>query len=248
MQRTYLPWLGLSALAAGTGLTLQDRGVAAALFDSRAIDSARFAVLARPVGRSDWNLLVLEQIAATPRCWEPRADGLIDPALNRFDYTGICSRYLDSNGYSLRVGQQDLGTTYRLRLSQQGSTLQLLAMTPENPTELLVGRGTVNLRDRDGFVGLTLEPGWELQRRVYGRQTLNHVYFANATPLGQLIAASSGSDGSNGDGRLGDGRFGASRRAGLGPATAPGLPGAGDFSDRALASGPVPLQVIPFRE
>ncbi|WP_411871418.1 DUF3747 domain-containing protein [Vulcanococcus limneticus] len=248
MQRTYLPWLGLSALAAGTALTLQDRGVAAALFDSRAIDSARFAVLARPVGRSDWNLLVLEQIAATPRCWEPRADGLIDPALNRFDYTGICSRYLDSNGYSLRVGQQDLGTTYRLRLSQQGSTLQLLAMTPENPTELLVGRGTVNLRDRDGFVGLTLEPGWELQRRVYGRQTLNHVYFANATPLGQLIAASSGSDGSNGDGRPGDGRFGASRRAGLGPATAPGLPGAGDFSDRALASGPVPLQVIPFRE
>lgn len=245
MQRTYLPWLGLLGLAAGAGLTLQDRGVAAALFDSRPLDNSRFAVLARPVGRSDWNLLVLEQIAATPRCWEPRADGLIDPALNRFDYTGICSRYLDSNGYSVRVGQQDLGSGYRLRLSQQGTTLQLLAMTPDNPTELLVGRGTVTQRDRDGFVGLTLEPGWELERRVYGSRTLNHVYFANATPLAQLIAASGGREGTSSGGR-----FDASRRASLGPATAPDLPGEATtgFTETALASGPVPLQVIPFRE
>ena len=30
----------------------------------------------------------------------------MDPSLNRFNFTGICSRYIDSNGYSLRIGEQ----------------------------------------------------------------------------------------------------------------------------------------------
>jgi hypothetical protein len=78
-------------------------------------------VLARPVGQADWTLLVLEQIGPQPRCWLPRADGLVDPSLNRFDYSGICGRYLDSNGYSLRAGGVDLAASHRLRLQQQGS-------------------------------------------------------------------------------------------------------------------------------
>jgi len=39
-------------------------------------------------------------------------------------------------------------------------------------------------------VALRLNPGWELQRRRYGSQTLNHLYFANAASAGQLLAAS----------------------------------------------------------
>jgi hypothetical protein len=221
MQRTYLPLLALSAAIAAPAW-------AASVFTSQPLDQARFAVLAQPVGRSDWKLLVLEQIKPEPLCWEKRSDGLIDPALNRFDFSGICSRYIDSNGYSLRVGDEDLASRYRLRLEQQGNKVSLLAMTPSQPTELLVGRGTVSQRDREGFVAIELEPGWSLERRAYGSQTLSHVYFANGTPLSQLIAkASRGTAGS----------------APAAPATVgklkplPPQPG----------SGPIALQVIPFK-
>ena len=191
-RRTYSPWL--RAVLTGAALAaLTPWAEASNLFNSRSLDASNFAVLARPLGGSDWNLLVLEQIRPQPRCWEERPDGLIDPALNRFNFTGICSRYLDSNGYSLRVGDQDLANRYRLQLRQSGNELQLQASTPSDSTTLVVARAQVPLRDRDGFVSLKLEPGWDLQRRTFGEQTLSHLYFANAAPLPQLLATARGS-------------------------------------------------------
>lgn len=185
-----IPLLIGGAIALGANLappppSAQAEGV----FGSQPLDGRRFAILARPVAREDWTLLVLEQVQASPRCWQERSDGLVDPSLNRFDFSGICSRYLDSNGYSLRVGDQDLSSRHRLRLRQQQQELQLQAFSPLMATELVVARGSVPRRDRDGFVALTLEPGWQLQRRTYGSQTLSHVYFANPAPLEQLLAA-----------------------------------------------------------
>ncbi|QNG29318.1 DUF3747 domain-containing protein [Synechococcus sp. LTW-R] len=184
MQRSYLPWAGLALLSAG----LVSSQAAAGVFQSQPLEQERLAVLGQPVGSQGWKLLVLEQLKPAPKCWEERRDGLIDPALNRFNFSGICSRYLDSNGYSLRVGDNDVSPRYRLRLESQGNTLVLLAMSGSHPTELVVGRGAIPLRDRSGFVALKLEPGWQLERRMYGERSLSHVYFANPQPLDGLIA------------------------------------------------------------
>jgi len=226
LRRTYL------ALA-GAGLALLTPWAGAAnLFDSRPLDTSRFAVLARPVGPSDWNLLVLEQIQAQPLCWEQRPDGLVDPALNRFNFTGICSRYLDSNGYSLRIGDQDLASRYRLQLRQSGMELRLEASTPSNPTVLVVGRARVPLRDKDGFVALALEPGWDLQRRVFNRQTLSHIYFANPSPLPKLLAKAGGAP-----------------LALRPPVAPPSLPEPARAAGSTLvARGAIRLPVIPFSE
>jgi len=193
MQRTYLALAGLALAGAGLPLVQPRLASAADLFQSVDVDAERFAVLARPVGDDDWTLLVLEQVTPQPACWQARPDGLVDPSLNRFDYTGVCSRYLDSNGYSLRVAEQDLGTSYRLRVQQVGSRLELQAISPGTSAILLVGRADIPLRDRDGFVALSLEPGWDLKRRTYGERTLSHLYFASPTPLEQLIASAGGS-------------------------------------------------------
>ena len=226
LRRTYLALAG-----AGLALLTPWAG-AASLFDSRPLDTSRFAVLARPVGPSDWNLLVLEQIQAQPLCWEQRPDGLVDPALNRFNFTGICSRYLDSNGYSLRIGDQDLASRYRLQLRQSGTELRLEASTPSNPTVLVVGRALVPLRDRDGFVALALEPGWDLQRRVFNSQTLSHIYFANPSPLPELLAKAGGAP--------------VTMRP---PVAPPSLPGPARAAGSALvARGPIRLPVIPFSD
>ena len=184
MQRSYLPWAGLALLSAG----LVGSQAAAGVFQSQPLEQERLAVLGQPVGSQGWKLLVWEQLKPAPKCWEERRDGLIDPALNRFNFSGICSRYLDSNGYSLRVGDDDVSPRYRLRLESQGNTLVLLAMSGSHPTELVVGRGAIPLRDRSGFVALKLEPGWQLERRMYGERSLSHVYFANPQPLDGLIA------------------------------------------------------------
>ena len=184
MQRSYLPWAGLALLSAG----LVGSQAAAGVFQSQPLEQERLAVLGQPVGSQGWKLLVLEQLKPAPKCWEERRDGLIDPALNRFNFSGICSRYLDSNGYSLRVGDDDVSPRYRLRLESQGNTLVLLAMSGSHPTELVVGRGAIPLRDRSGFIALKLEPGWQLERRMYGDRSLSHVYFANPQPLDGLIA------------------------------------------------------------
>jgi hypothetical protein len=191
MKRPYLALATVSlvaAFASAQGLGVRANG----LFGSAPVDTNSFAVLARPVGDDDWTLVVLEQLRARPFCWTPRPDGLVDPTLNRFDYTGICGRFIDSNGYSLRMGNVDYSHAYRLRVQRQGAELQLLATTASRGAELLVGRGPVPRRDRDLFVSLKLEPGWELRRRLFGERSLNHVYFANGQPLDSLIATARG--------------------------------------------------------
>ncbi|MEB3168756.1 MAG: DUF3747 domain-containing protein, partial [Synechococcaceae cyanobacterium] len=159
MKRTYLLAFGSLLLAASAVPAAPSLVRAAGMFTSSPVDASRFSVLARPVGDSDWNLLVLEQLAPAPRSSTPQPEGLVDPSLNRFDFTGICSRYLDSNGYSLRIGEQDLATSYRLRLQQRGNLLLLQALSPNEATVLVVGRAEVPRRDRDGFVAIQLEPG-----------------------------------------------------------------------------------------
>jgi len=193
MKRPYLALatLALVAALAPTPALLPQVG-AEGLFSSAPVEPASFAVLARPVAADDWTLVVLEQLQARPFCWTPRPDGLVDPTLNRFNFTGICGRFIDSNGFSLRIQDADLGHAYRLRLEQKGSQVQLLAASPSQAAELLVARGTVPRRDRDLFVALQLEPGWSLRRRVFGDRSLSHIYFSNADSLDNLIAAASG--------------------------------------------------------
>jgi hypothetical protein len=191
----------VAALAPGPRSGVQANG----LFNSAPVEASSFAVLARPVAEDDWNLVVLEQLRPRPFCWTPRPDGLVDPSLNRFNYTGICGRFVDSNGYSLRIGEVDLGHAYRLRLERRGNTLQLLATTAARGAELVVGQGSLSRRDRDLFVPLQLEPGWELRRRTFGERSLNHVYFSNGQPLDTLIAAARGRSPLDAEGRAGGG-------------------------------------------
>ena len=123
MSRTYLRATGLTAvglLAAG----LSQEGSARALFDSAAVPQERFAVLAQPTSRAQWKLLAVEQIKAQPRCWRARQDGLVEPSLNRFNFSGICKRYLDSNGYSLRSSDQLSG------LQRLGASMPPIAPPP----------------------------------------------------------------------------------------------------------------------
>ena len=61
MSRTYLRAASLNAvgpLAAG----LSQESAAWSLFDSAAVPDKHYAVLAQPIGRAQWKMLVLEQM------------------------------------------------------------------------------------------------------------------------------------------------------------------------------------------
>lgn len=242
MQRTYLALAGLALAGAGLPMVQPRLAMAAGLFQSTEVNADRFAVLARPVGDNDWTLLVLEQLAPQPSCWQARPDGLVDPTLNRFDYTGICNRYLDSNGYSLRVADQDMGTSYSLRVQQVGSRLELQAISSRSSDILVVGRADIPLRDRDGFVALKLDPGWDLKRRTYEERALTHLYFASATPLEQLIARAGGTQTFRGPLRPGRAEL-----PGVG-ASLPILNQSDESMGSERSSRAIALQVIPYSD
>ena len=235
MSRTYPRASTVAAISLGLALVLPGGTAARAVFNSQPLQQQRFAVLAQPIGQSDWKLLVLEQIKTRPLCWTPRSDGLMDPTLNTFNFSGICSRYLDSNGYSLRSGGQDLNVRFRLRLKQRGNRLQLEAIDPDQLMPITVGTATVPRRDRNGFVKINLDDGWRLERRVYQGRTLSHVYFAHPDPINRLLAKA-GNSSSGGFTRLG-------------APQAPGRPSRGPapVRPRVASSGPIKLEVIPYR-
>ena len=72
MRRTYLRTLILTGAIATTALPFPRANAAQGLFDSQPVPQNKFILVARPVGLSNWRLLVLEQLKPQPRCWSKR--------------------------------------------------------------------------------------------------------------------------------------------------------------------------------
>jgi hypothetical protein len=100
---------------------------------------------------------------------------VVNPLLGSFDFTGICGRFIDANGYSLRVGETDLATSYRLSVRREAGDNLLIAL----PTKAGAGPEMLVARTQgagNGFLQLVFEPGWRLMRRGFGGRALGHVY------------------------------------------------------------------------
>ena len=142
------------------------------------VDESKFILVAAPIGNGERSQLnIYEQRSDKRPCFavSGSAPERVDPLLSPFDFTGVCSRYIDGNGYSLRIGGDDLGTRYRLAVLKKGSDIELMALPTRNSSQpaLLVARSG---GFADGFVKLNFEPGWKLMRRAYGEKVLGHIY------------------------------------------------------------------------
>ena len=163
------------------------------LFTTTEVDETKFVLVSAPIGSGERSQLnIYEQRTSARPCYSVTgsAPAVVDPLLATFDFTGICNRYLDSNGYSLRTSGKDVDKRFRLRLKQSRNGLALQAVDSMRGGGIMVARASKVRRDKNAFVKLTLEPGWSLERRSYKGRTLSHVYFANKKPMNTLIAAS----------------------------------------------------------
>ncbi|MGK7881516.1 MAG: DUF3747 domain-containing protein [Crocosphaera sp.] len=166
--------------------------VKASTFSETALDQSKVIAVARPYGEGKYDLLVIEQIPDKRDCWAENGANpvLIEPLLLNFDFTGICRRSTDSNGYSIRLDGNDLGLDYLLRVVPRGGELVLVG-TPRSAgyTEIVLG-STKGMAQ--GFMKINLYPGWQFTKRTYKDKVLGHFYFS-----GSQAAIAAGGDMAN---------------------------------------------------
>ena len=155
------------------------------LFRAIPVDPSKFVLVAAPIGQGERaQLNIYEQRKSDRPCFSVSGSTpvTVNPLLTGFDFTGICSRYIDANGYSLRIGMDDLGTQYRLSVVKTGRDIELLASPTRDrsrPSFTVARTGG----DQPGFIQFKLEQGWRLMRRAYGDQSLGHLYLYRDEPL-----------------------------------------------------------------
>ncbi|MBL1177751.1 MAG: DUF3747 domain-containing protein [Pantanalinema sp. GBBB05] len=164
---------------------------AAGMFGQQEVDQNKFALIASPYANGNAHqLLIVEQISNARPCWSESQAGsmtAINPLLTEFDFTNICGRSIDSNGYSLRTAGEDQNWKYSLRVAKKDNDILLLGSptSDRSAPELLIGRVRGNT---NGFAKIYLEPGWRLTKRVYNGSPVGHIYLTNDQTIASLNA------------------------------------------------------------
>jgi Protein of unknown function (DUF3747) len=172
-----------TATLLGLSLALSAGQAAAVTFEQKDLDPNQVVAVAVPLSQGDrYNLLILEQLSNARPCWQDKAGGSIEPLLLQFDFTNICGRSTDSNGYSIRIAGEDKSLDYRLSIAKQGNRLVLRGLPARNargPALEIAHTESV----APGFLKLVLNPEWHFAKRTYQGKTLGHIYLArNASP------------------------------------------------------------------
>lgn len=174
-------WLQVVLLATTSFFTFGTFSpTAASTFEIAEVNTDNFIAVAAPFGENKHQLLIIEQLSNRRACWSESGSNpvSVEPLLLNFDFTGICGRSTDSNGYSLRMDGQDLGLDYLLRLVERNGELILVGTNRRDrkAPEIEVGR-TRGMSD--GFEKIFLDSGWRFTRRTYQGKALGHIYLTN---------------------------------------------------------------------
>lgn len=193
------------AIAAATAATLTVFGattrVDAQTFDSVEVNQEDFVLVSAPggglLGRPQF--MIIEQKTDERLCWsesgtEPTQ---IEPLLLDFDFSGICGRSTDSNGYSIRAGDGDAGSNFNLEIREEDGEYTLIGRPSSFPSNPYRNSPPLNLgrtfgQASNGFTKIFLNPGWRLTRRSLDGRVLGHIYLTNDLPLATLVEQSGG--------------------------------------------------------
>ncbi|MDJ1183254.1 DUF3747 domain-containing protein [Roseofilum casamattae] len=193
MKKSLLSRLAVVATTTVVGMTAWV-STARAFFDHTEVGQDKFVAIAAPRGSTAHQLLILEQKSTSRQCWSESGQSptIVNPLLLNFDFTGICGRSTDSNGFSIRVNNEDLALKYSLRIVRRDNDLVLLGSsnTPGGG-EIEIGRANGVTSD---FAKINLNPGWRFAKRSYQGQTLGHVYLLNDSQLSALVGTPGPSD------------------------------------------------------
>jgi hypothetical protein len=182
--------LRAAALAAAViGTISASSSAIAATFSQKEVEQDKFIAIAAPLSSGEHQLLILEQQSDKQACWSESGTNpvVVEPLLLQFDFTGICGRSTDSNGYSIRMADQELGLNYRLSIIKRDGELVLVGISNRDrhtpPIEIGRTHGIYS-----GFSKIFLTPGWQFTKRTFEGKTLGHVYLSsNLAPPGGIL-------------------------------------------------------------
>ena len=187
--------IGASAIASTSAIAQN--------YSQQSIPSERAVAIAEPVANGRfYKLLVLQQLTDQRACFEEKAGSptVIEPLLLNFDFSGICGRASDSNGYSVSIGSEDLSRQYRLQVTRRGDSLVLVALPGALPGRSGSDLPVLEIGHSNGvandFVKLDLDPGWQLASRALNGSAQGHVYLSNNQSLETVVAQAGKQSGS----------------------------------------------------
>lgn len=162
-------------------------------FSSHPITNPVIAVAYPVRGTTRYQLQIYEQKPNGRQCWSEergRLD-LVKPLLMEFDFTGSCVRYIDGNGYCIRIGDRDMAREYRPTMQLAGANLCLMAVPTVNANhnpKILIGIGKLG---KDGMVQkITFENSWQVSGLMFLGRSLGHVYIESKQSLALVSNAS----------------------------------------------------------
>jgi len=185
--------VGVGIAIAAVGLS-PDRAIAQ--LSQQELDQNGVTLVASPYQNGEQHqLLILEQLTNAKACWSEQKTQtftVINPLLLGFDFSGICGRATDSNGFSIRMGNRDFDWRYALQVVEKENDLILIARnTTQKKTlpDLLIGRVGANTT---GFGKIILQPGWRVTRRIAEGKLTGHFYLTHDRTVEEVAAAMQG--------------------------------------------------------
>ena len=172
------------AAAATIGVLGSTIATLAADFGSLEVDQSQYLSVAIPGGSFiPYQLWLIRERTPGATCFDVSGTepGVVDPLWR--ENTSGCAPTSDSNGYSIRVGGEELGSAYSLVVKESGDELVLMGQ-PIRGSSILIGRtGGISA---NGYTEIKLQPGWRITQRTYEGEALGHFYYTNDATLAEL--------------------------------------------------------------
>lgn len=172
------------AAAATIGVLGSTLSTLSATFETREVDQSDVLSVAIPGGRFiPYQLWLIRPTRDDANCFSITGEnpGVVEPLWR--DNIDDCATISDSNGFSIRVGGEDLGTAYALTVKESDGELVLLGRNLRGSSFVIGRTGGIS---PNGYTEIKLSPGWRITQRTYQGQALGHFYYTNDATLAEL--------------------------------------------------------------
>lgn len=168
-------------------------------FGAQRTDQSPYILVTNPTsrlgGRQRYGLMILEQKRAEPLCFSTTGSNptTVLPLLAQLpDFSGICGRSTDTNGYLIRTAGRDV--KYDPVLEEENGVLVLYAkpqpFAPRGSQPFRIGQ--TDGISPTGYTQIFLDDGWRLDRQTFNDSVTGRTYLANNSTVAQLVEQSGG--------------------------------------------------------
>lgn len=171
---------------------------AAATFGALETSQTPYILVAQPTsslgGSQRYGLMIIEQKKPDPLCYSTTGSNptQVNVLLLNFDFSGICGKSTDTNGYAVRIAGQDIA--YDPVIENRNGTLVLSAVPRRsagaNLSPFIIGQTDGIAANK--FTKITMQPGWRLTRRTFNNNPTGLTYLTHDSTVAQLVALSGG--------------------------------------------------------